>query len=128
MENPVPKYKTWFYVACIFNGITLLVLLGQYQLNQEFLSSVSYTMDLKESVSKIKLGMSRGEVVSVVGHQPDQIEDDDEKVIFRWSPAFHQGRMNGSLNVVRGNPYDGPGTYFLIVAFNKEGRVVRILE
>lgn len=128
MENSSRNYKAWFYVGCVINVLTLLLLFSQHQLNQEFLGTVSYTMDLKESVTKIKQGMSRGEVVDVVGYQPDQTEEDSEKVVFRWSPAFHQGRMNGWLNVVRGNPYDGPGTYLLIVVFDEGGRVLRVLE
>jgi hypothetical protein len=118
MERNIYKYL--FYLFLAFSFASCIFILVQRQLYKEKLECLGYSFTIKEGESKVKSGMTREEVIKLIGHQPDQIDEQDNEIILRWSAIFHQGKLT---NVI--DRYDGMGYYWVIIVFDKQNKVIR---
>jgi hypothetical protein len=122
-EKMKTNYKYFSYLLLFLLLASSLYILLQRQLHKEKLEEITYAVEIKNSASKIRKGMSREEVIKIVGYPPDKIDKVEDGTMLRWSAYFHQGKVTEILY-----KYDGFGSYWLTVWFDSNDTVTRISE
>ena len=111
------KYFCYLFLGLFIAGC--LFILVQRRLREEKIDNINYSSAIREGEAKVKNGMTREEVIKLIGYQPDQIAEREGQTILRWSAIFRQGRLTNIID-----RYDGMGYYWVIIVFDEQGKVV----
>ena len=98
-----------------------LYLAYKWEFAREILAVNNYTVDLVSGSHKIKPGMSKEEVLSLIRHTPTNIRHEGTETFYEWMPDRDPPPLYRLRFGTGGN-----GSYFLIIVFDENDKVLRV--
>ena len=98
-----------------------LYLAYKWEFTREVLYMTNLTGDLVSASSKIKPGMSKTEVLSMIEQKPTSIKWIDNRAVYNWIPNNDPPLLYRLRFGTGGN-----GSYYLDVVFDENSKVLRV--